>query len=130
MSEAIDMVRDEPQRRERLWANQRYFVEAMEELGFRLISRTTPIVPVWIGDEGRCQRISRRLDRAGFHVDAIVFPAVPKRQSRLRFNMNSNHTRRQIDRLLGAMAELQPAHGMCGSQSCAEQHVRAVASRR
>lgn len=106
VSEAIDMVRDEPQRRERLWANQRYFVQAMDDLGFRLLSRATPIVPVWIGDESDCLQVSQRLDEAGFHVDAIVFPAVPRNQSRLRFSMNSNHTKRQIDRLVGVMGEL------------------------
>ncbi|MEN6451758.1 MAG: pyridoxal phosphate-dependent aminotransferase family protein [Thermoguttaceae bacterium] len=106
VSEAIDMVHDEPQRRERLWANQRYFIQAMDDLGFRLLSRETPIVPVWIGNEDRCLQVSRRLDDAGFHVDAIVFPAVPRNQSRLRFSMNANHTREQIDRLVGVLAEL------------------------
>jgi glycine C-acetyltransferase len=106
VSEAIDMVRDEPERRERLWVNQRYFIQAMDDLGFRLLSRATPIVPVWIGDETDCLQVSQRLDEAGFHVDAIVFPAVPRNQSRLRFSMNSNHTKRQIDRLVGVMAEL------------------------
>ena len=106
VSEAVDMVRDEPERRERLWANQRYFIQAMDDLGFRLLSRATPIVPVWIGDETDCLQVSQRLDEAGFHVDAIVFPAVPKNQSRLRFSMNSNHTKQQIDRLVGVMAEL------------------------
>ncbi|MGA2062812.1 MAG: aminotransferase class I/II-fold pyridoxal phosphate-dependent enzyme [Thermoguttaceae bacterium] len=109
VSEAIDMVRDEPERRERLWANQRYFVQAMDDLGFRLMSRETPIVPVWIGDETDCLQVSQDLDEAGFHVDAIVFPAVPKNQSRLRFSMNSNHTKMQIDRLVDVMAKLQSA---------------------
>ena len=106
VSEAVEMVRDEPERRERLWANQRYFIQAMDDLGFQLLSRATPIVPVWIGDETDCLQVSRRLDEAGFHVDAIVFPAVPKNRSRLRFSMNSNHTKQQIDRLAGVMSEL------------------------
>jgi glycine C-acetyltransferase len=109
VSEAIDMVRDEPERRERLWANQRYFVQAMDDLGFRLMSRATPIVPVWIGDETDCLQLSQDLDEAGFHVDAIVFPAVPKNHSRLRFSMNSDHTKKQIDRLVNVMAKLQSA---------------------
>jgi glycine C-acetyltransferase len=106
VSEAIDMVRDEPERRERLWANQRYFIQAMDNLGFCLLSRATPIVPVLIGNENDCLRVSQRLEEAGFHVDAIVFPAVPRNQSRLRFSMNSNHTKRQIDRLVGVMAKI------------------------
>src|SRR5258705_541024 len=34
ISTAIDVVRDEPERRQRLWDNQRYFVKAMAELNY------------------------------------------------------------------------------------------------
>jgi 7-keto-8-aminopelargonate synthetase-like enzyme len=40
----------------------------------------------------------------GFHVDAIVFPAIGPGQSRLRFIMNAHHTREQIDGVTDALA--------------------------
>jgi glycine C-acetyltransferase len=107
ISEAMDMVVDEPERRERLWANQRYFVAQMDKLGYHLISRATPIVPVLIGDEMQCEKISATLEENGIHVDAICFPAVPLGKSRLRFMMNTNHTKDQIDRVVTLMAELK-----------------------
>jgi 7-keto-8-aminopelargonate synthetase-like enzyme len=42
----------------------------------------------------------------GFHVDAIIFPAIGPGQSRLRFIMNANHTREQIDCVTDALASL------------------------
>jgi 8-amino-7-oxononanoate synthase len=107
--EAMDIVLDEPQRRQRLWENQRYFVAEIDKLGYPLISRSTCLLPVMIGDESLCEWYSEQLYRRGFHVDSILFPAVPKGRSRLRFMMNANHTRPQLDALLGAMKELRQA---------------------
>jgi 8-amino-7-oxononanoate synthase len=104
--EAIDMVTDEPERRERLWYNQRYLIAGMALRGLTPTSIETPIVPVHVGDESECVRIGAGLHAAGFHVDAITFPAISPGQSRLRFMMNSNHTRRQIDDVLDALARL------------------------
>jgi hypothetical protein len=62
---------------------------------------------VYVGDEDLCEQLSESLGRHGFHVDSIVFPAVRRHESRLRFNMNANHTRDQIDRLLDVMAGMR-----------------------
>src|SRR4029077_10958758 len=90
--EAIDMVTDEPERRSKLWDNQRYFVSRMQVRGLAVLSSATPIVPVHIGDERECVRVASGLRGAGFHVDPIVFPAIAPGQSRLRFMMNACHT--------------------------------------
>jgi 8-amino-7-oxononanoate synthase len=102
--EAIDMVRDEPERRERLWANQRYFVSRMAALGIDLEATETPILPLHVGDEQTCASMAAGLLDEGFHVDAIMFPAVALGQSRLRFIMNANHARADIDRLIEVVA--------------------------
>lgn len=104
--EAIDMVVDEPERRQRLWDNQRYFVERMSDVGIPLLATCTPIVPVHIGDEAECTRVAVGLRDAGFHVDAIMFPAIAAGQSRLRFMMNAHHTTDQIDAVIDALSGL------------------------
>lgn len=104
--EAIDMVTDEPERRARLWENQRYFVSRMHARGMMVLSTSTPIVPVHVGDESECGRLASGLRDAGFHVDAILFPAIAPGQSRLRFMMNAHHTTPQIDGVIDALARL------------------------
>lgn len=106
MLEAIDMVTDEPERRARLWENQRYFVSRMHARGMMVLSTSTPIVPVHVGDESECGRLASGLRDAGFHVDAILFPAIAPGQSRLRFMMNAHHTTPQIDGVIDALARL------------------------
>ncbi|MCE1186659.1 MAG: aminotransferase class I/II-fold pyridoxal phosphate-dependent enzyme [Rhodocyclales bacterium] len=100
VSEAIDIIRDEPERHRNLWDNQRYFVERMQDLPYTLVSTLTPIVPVLIGDEAEADRLSLQLRDAGMHVDSVKFPAVARGQGRLRVILNAGHTRAQIDRLV------------------------------
>jgi 8-amino-7-oxononanoate synthase len=107
--EALDMVVDEPERRRRLWENQRYFVERLGVRGVTPLSTATPIVPVHVGDEAACVRVATGMRDAGFHVDAIMFPAIAPGQSRLRFIMNAHHTREQIDAAVDALAQLMCA---------------------
>jgi glycine C-acetyltransferase len=103
---ALDILQEEPERRARLWDNQRYFVERMRPLGYEMTSTATPIVPVLIGDAARCQHFARELRAEGVHVDAIQFPAVPVGQARLRFMLNAAHTHEQIDHVVSVMAGL------------------------
>lgn len=111
--EAIDMVRDEPQRLERLWMHQRYFASRMADAGLPLAATQTPILPYHVGDERECVALADALLEDGFHVDAITFPAIPTGQARLRFIMNANHDLADIDRLVGTMVKLrQHAHAV------------------
>jgi glycine C-acetyltransferase len=104
--EALDLLAEQPQRRRRLWDNQRYFIERMAPLGYQIISSATPIVPVLIGEAEQCQRHAQALRQEGIHVDSIQFPAAPLGQARLRFMMNAGHTRAQIDHAVSVMARL------------------------
>jgi len=98
--EAIDMVCAEPERRQRLWSNQRYFVSRMRGAGFHLEASCTPIVPLQVGDERECARIAAALRAECIHVDAIMFPAVAIGQARLRFILNAHHDTADIDHLV------------------------------
>jgi glycine C-acetyltransferase len=106
--EAIDMVQDEPERRQRLWENQQLFVTRMQEAGFTLACTLTPIVPLLVGDEAECARLAAGLRDDGIHVDAIMFPAVARGQSRLRFMMNARHTSAHIERAVQTLEHLAP----------------------
>jgi glycine C-acetyltransferase len=107
--EALDMIQDEPERRTALWTNQRHFVSRMLGAGFHLEATETPILPLSVGDERDCGQLAAALLAEGFHVDAIVFPAIGIGQSRLRFIMNAHHETADIDRLVDVLAQLRPA---------------------
>jgi glycine C-acetyltransferase len=105
--EAIKIIQEEPDRRLRLWDNQRYFCDQIRAIGYQLISRETPIVPVLIGNAALCTQFSHLLREKGFHVDPVKFPAVAHGRARLRFIVNADHTRADIDALMYEMLELK-----------------------
>lgn len=104
--EAMDMVTDEPERRARLWDNQRHFVSRLRANGIEPLSDVTPIVPVHASSAEASVRMAVGLREAGFHVDPIVFPAIAPDQNRLRFMMNANHTREQIEAVVDELVRL------------------------
>jgi glycine C-acetyltransferase len=107
ISTAFDVVADEPERRQRLWDNQRYFVKRMASLNYRLLSTETPIVPIWIGDEAKTEQLALAIRKEGIHVDAIRFPAVSINSARLRIQLNAGHRREDIDRLVEILKAYQ-----------------------
>jgi 7-keto-8-aminopelargonate synthetase-like enzyme len=106
--EAIDMVQDEPERRQQLWENQQLFVARMQECGFALGCTLTPIVPLLVDEEAECVRLAVGLRAAGIHVDAIMFPAVARGRSRLRFILNASHTAAHIEHVVQTLLRLAP----------------------
>jgi glycine C-acetyltransferase len=107
ISTAFDVVVDEPERRQQLWDNQRYFVKRMGALNYRLLSTETPIVPIWLGDETKTEQLALAIRKEGIHVDAIRFPAVSINSARLRIQLNAGHRRDDIDRLVDLLAAYQ-----------------------
>ncbi|MBV8745526.1 MAG: aminotransferase class I/II-fold pyridoxal phosphate-dependent enzyme [Xanthobacteraceae bacterium] len=107
ISTAIDVVRDEPERRRRLWGNQRYFVKRMADLNYKLVATETPIVPIWLGDEAKAEKLALAIRAEGIHVDAIKFPAVPLNSARLRIQMNAGHSHADIDHLVDVLRRHQ-----------------------
>jgi 8-amino-7-oxononanoate synthase len=66
----------------------------------------TPIQPIVVGDNQSAVRASEVLLSAGFLAAAIRPPTVPAGTARLRFTFTAEHTEAQVDRLLGALADL------------------------
>ena len=89
---ALDVIRDEPERLERLWSNTRLFKEGLQAVGFDTGASETPITPVITGDEEKTQTFSRRLFEAGVFTPAIVFPTVPLGRARVRTIVTADHT--------------------------------------
>lgn len=100
VKEAIDIVADEPERRDRLWANQRYFVKRMSGLNDVLLATETPILPVLVRDAERADQLTEILHNEHIHVDAIKFPAVAMDGARIRVQINADHSVQDIDRLV------------------------------
>ena len=100
----IEIMRDEAALTERLWENARYWQDGMRKLGFDLGVTQTPITPVMVGDEARCQELMRRLRAEGILALAVVFPTVALGKARVRTMPTAAHTKEDFDLALDAFA--------------------------
>jgi 8-amino-7-oxononanoate synthase len=104
---ALDLVQQEPERREALWNNCRMLQAGLRELGFSLGSGESPILPLVIGDAAECMQFSERLLAKGIFAQGIRPPTVPPETSRLRITLMATHTRAQIDRALKVFRDVK-----------------------
>jgi 8-amino-7-oxononanoate synthase len=109
---ALEVIVEEPERRERLWKNTTKLREGLQSLGFGTGPTETPIIPVLIGSLHDTFAFWRRLFDAGVFTNPVVPPAVPPSECRLRTSLMATHTDDQIDRVLEAFATLGKASGV------------------
>lgn len=102
---AFDILENEPERIDRLWANTAWFKQQLQTAGFDIGGRSTPasetpIIPLILGDGRKTMEFSRELFAQGLMATGIAFPTVPEGKARVRLIMTSEHTRPQLDRAL------------------------------
>ncbi len=117
---AFDILQDEPERIDRLWANTRYFKQQLADAGFDIGGRTTPtsetpITPIILGDGRRTMEFSKALFEAGVMATGIAFPTVPEGKARVRTIMTSEHSREEIDQALETFVSVAKRIGILGS---------------
>ena len=98
--EALDIIRDEPERLARLWDNTRSFKADLQGVGYDTGDSETPITPVISGDEQVTQKLARRLFEEGVFCPAIVFPTVAKGRARVRTIVTADHTEADLHEAL------------------------------
>ncbi|WP_339515584.1 8-amino-7-oxononanoate synthase [Pseudomonas sp. RL_15y_Pfl2_60] len=102
---SLELLRSEHWRREHLNALIKQFRDGAQALGLQLMTSSTPIQPIVIGDSGRAMRLSQLLRERGILVTAIRPPTVPAGSARLRVTLSAAHSSDQVDLLLSALAE-------------------------
>lgn len=100
---AIDLIDEEPEWRNKLWDNVNYFKKGLIDLGFDVGTTESAIIPVKIGGEvSKTLEAGRLLLQAGIYANPIMYPAVSKKNSRIRLNVMATHTFDHIDQALNA----------------------------
>ena len=107
--QSLDIIINEPERRQRLQSNIEYFRTCLSETKLELLDSITAIQTLIIGGNNEALVFSQRLEELGLLVLAIRPPTVPKNTARLRITLCSEHTRDQIDLLVSALLQIESA---------------------
>jgi 8-amino-7-oxononanoate synthase len=111
---ALDVMRDEPERIERLWANARFMKQGLDALGFDTGASQSPVIPIVIGDLERCFKVWRWLHDQGIFINPVAPPAVPPARALVRISVTAGHTHQQLSWALDKLAEMGRKFGLLG----------------
>jgi 7-keto-8-aminopelargonate synthetase-like enzyme len=98
----VEIMDREPERRERLWQNTRFFAEGLRSLGFDTGQSQTPVVPIVVGEDLTALRLVHRLQQEGVFVNCVLSPATPPGRALIRTSLMATHTTEQLARALDA----------------------------
>ena len=109
--ESLQLLSEEPFRREALWKNFDALKGRLSDSGFDVTASETPILPLTFGTEAAALRMSERLAERGYFVPAIRPPSVPKGTSRLRITLCATHSGDEVEGLAKELSELAQDRG-------------------
>ncbi len=101
---SLDIIREEPWRRERIPQMRDRVLNVLDELGLTPpFAITGPIIPVILGEVDRVLDASRLLEQQGLFVPAIRPPSVKEGTARLRISLNAAHDDEAVQRLIDGL---------------------------
>lgn len=100
--EAIALVSESTELRDRLERNTLRFRDGMTRAGLAIRPGTHPIAPVMLGDAKLAVEMAQRLLDHGIYVIGFSYPVVPKGQARIRVQLSAAHSEDDIDRAIEA----------------------------
>jgi 8-amino-7-oxononanoate synthase len=103
---SLRIVQEEGWRRAALNARIAQFRSGIAQLGLTLLDSPTPIQALILGEAQTAVAASDALRARGILVPAIRPPTVPAGSARLRVTFCAQHSARQVERLLEALAAL------------------------
>jgi glycine C-acetyltransferase len=109
---AIDVLIDEPQLIEALWANTTFFKEGLRQLGFNTGASQSPITPVIVGEAELAMRLSDRLFAEGVFAQGIGFPTVARDRARVRTIVTATHSKADLQFALDAFRKVGTELGL------------------
>ena len=100
--QAIDLIDEEPEWKTKLWENINYLKSGLTGLGFNVGETASAVIPVKVGEITKTLEAGRLLLRSGVYTNPIMYPAVSKKNARIRMNVMATHTKEHLDKVLNA----------------------------
>lgn len=100
---ALNVIREEPELREKLWKNTHFLYNQLKARGFRLSDYASPVIPVIVGKMSYLRQMNLELHNNNICVNSIPYPAVSHGEERLRLSVMATHTEEQLMRAVLAI---------------------------
>lgn len=94
---ALEIIKREPERVERLSALGTYMREGLKKRGLSIKEANTPIVPIYTYDAIDTLKISKRLFEEGVYINPVLPPATAPTECLIRTSLMATHTEEILD---------------------------------
>jgi 8-amino-7-oxononanoate synthase len=112
IDQALEIVRQEPERRLYLSQESEDFRQALLAAGLDLLGSETQIIPVLVGANDRALEFAARLKDQGLMAVALRPPTVPPGRARVRFSLSAAHSRQDLHRARETIVAAARAMGL------------------
>lgn len=110
--EVFKLMLEDKAGRARLWENVRYMLDGLKSLGFNTMATESAIIPIMVGDEDLLGRFNNDLRVNGVYTNVVTYPAVRRKECRLRLCVMSSFTQEDMDEALRIMGDIGRKHGI------------------
>ena len=104
--EAIKLLNETTELRDKLENNTTYFRKEMTNAGFDITPGEHAIVPIMLYDAKTSQVFAEKLLEKGIYVIGFYYPVVPKGQARIRVQLSAVHEKEHLDKAINAFTEV------------------------
>ena len=111
-SKALDIMIEEPERREHLWDTTRYAWKCFRENGFDINLTESPIIPLMVRDTIKALSLVEEAYRQGVFITPVIAPAVPEKDVLIRFALMATHERSHVDQAVEVLTKIFKEYGI------------------
>ncbi len=112
---SLEIIKREPQRRERLWAIIKRMRSEFKAMGWNTLNTNSAIIPLMVGDNMKTFAMTKELGEMGVFATPVVSPAVPPDKTLIRTSYTSTHTDAQLDHVLESFHKVGKKYGVIPS---------------
>ena len=110
--EALHIIQEEPERRQRLWDVTSYALKRFREEGFEIGETESPIIPLYVRDDTKTFLVTKLAFDAGVFINPVIPPACAPQDTLVRFALMATHTKEQVERGVQALKKIFVEQGI------------------
>lgn len=95
--EALRIIKDEPERQEKLWEITNYALERFRERGFEIGETESPIIPLYVRDTEKTFTVTKMAFDENIFINPVIPPACAPQDTLVRVALMATHTKEQVD---------------------------------
>lgn len=112
LNEVFKLLEEDKAGRTKLWENTNYLKQQLVNAGFDIGHSQSAVIPVMIYSEPILFEIYEKLRQRGVYVNIVTYPAVRRKECRLRLCTMKDLTFEQIDKAVEIITELGKEYGI------------------